>query len=604
MALSKKDFYDRFIALLGNVKDNYELDSIHDAFIVWYGENVLSLDPVSVKERIVRDSHAEGVDSILLDEESYKLKFIQAKTVADFKNTEKNYPEDELKSALHGVSFLIKGDYKGEITTEMENLVDEYHELANTGNYKTSVNFITLKKPPTDDKYIKDFKREFPDVEISFLDFNWFYEFYTKDYLIRTARPPENISFTVQTGLLRKDSPIKSFVFVAKANELARIYNDHKERIFQSNIRLSLGRRDKSINQQIYNTSKSVESDKFWYFNNGITIVCDKLETVPSEKVINFKNAQVINGAQTTYAVFEAYRLGELKDNAEILVKAIESKDSNFNELVTLYANSQNAIKLRDLLSNLQIQIVIQNTLLGTYRYFYERKRGEFESLYPTIEAKKKLLGNNYKEKIISNENAAQAFLSLYLDKPAEAKSKKGKIFLKDGGFYAEVFDDRDPLLAEKLLLSWKLLRYVESKKKEFNEIYKNALFIIGKKKKDDFSDKEKQTILNAVTFDFLFHSEYFIINIYRDLLLHEGFDINAKKDHIKEVIDLIDSNAAIIEQIYERIKTTLSKKIKELRKDPTYYHNKFFKSEKSIALVREHFKREFNFVDILEKPR
>lgn len=603
MTLSKKDFFERFITLLSNVKDTYELENIHDALIVWFGENYLSLDPIAIKERIVKDSRAEGVDSILLDEEGYNLIFIQSKTVSNFENTENNYAESDLKLTLEGVRFLIKGDYKGNITPEMENLVDEYHDLDKTGSYKTLVIFITLKKKPVDEKYLKVFKKEFPNIELQFYDFNWFYNFYTKDYLIRTASPPKNISFTVLTNLLKKEFPIKSYVFTTKAYELARIYNDYRERIFQSNIRYSLGMRGKSINKQIYETTYSDKSDRFWYFNNGITIVCDELKSTTSEKVVNLKNAQIINGAQTTYAIYESYQEGKLKDDVEILIKVIESKDKQFNDLITLYTNSQNAIRLRDLLSNLQIQINIQTILLGTYRYFYERKRGEFESLYPTYEAKKKMLGDNYKEKIISNENAAQAFLSLYLDKPAEAKSKKGKIFLKDGGFYDLIFDDRDPLLGEKLLLSWKLLKYIEYKKKDFSKFYKKARSIWEKKKDVEFKeipDEEKKILVKAILFDFLFHSEYFILNLFKDFLLKDGYDILSQKDSILKVIGLIDSNSKVIEKIYDEITTTLKDHIKEQRKIPSYYHNKYFKNEKSIALIRKYFKSKFDFIKIL----
>ncbi len=66
--MNEKDFFDRFIGLLGNIKDRNDLDTIHDAMIMWFGENYLSLDPDDVKERIVEDTHAEGVDAVLIDQ--------------------------------------------------------------------------------------------------------------------------------------------------------------------------------------------------------------------------------------------------------------------------------------------------------------------------------------------------------------------------------------------------------------------------------------------------------------------------------------------------------------------------------------------------------
>lgn len=413
--------------------------------------------------------------------------------------------------------------------------------------------------------------------------------------------PPEKISFTVLNTLLKKDKPHKSNVFTTKAEEIAKIYNDYKERIFQQNVRYSLGMRAKSINRLILETAvNDNESDKFWYFNNGITIVCDEIKESTSGKVINLKNAQIINGAQTTYALFEAYQNGDLKDNVEVLIKAIEASDKKFIENVTLYTNSQNAIRLRDLLSNLQIQIHIQKILLDSYKYFYERKRGEFDSLYPTPEAKRKLLGDNYKEKLISNENAAQAFLALYLNKPAQAKSEKGRIFMKDSGFYDDIFSSKDELLTEKLLLAWKLLKYIEMHKKKYYSDYAKAVRLMENKKAEDLTEDEKIKIARIYKLDFLFHSEYFMLNLFKDFLKENKLDITKEKTTILSTISKIDSNDEVLANIYKDITIELSEYIYKLRKRPDYYHNKFFKNEKSIALIRNHFNQKYSFIEII----
>ena len=82
-------FFDRFISLLENTRDKNELDNIHDALILWFGENYLSLEPEDLKERIVEDKRAEGVDAVLIDQINYGLVFIQAKTVDNFDNAQK-----------------------------------------------------------------------------------------------------------------------------------------------------------------------------------------------------------------------------------------------------------------------------------------------------------------------------------------------------------------------------------------------------------------------------------------------------------------------------------------------------------------------------------
>lgn len=588
--MDQKDFFDRYILTLKNLTETYDLDTQHDALILWYAENVMLADPSEVVERIVRDSYAEGVDAVLIDETNYKLVFVQARAVSDFENTQKNFPENDIKLTLEGVRFLLKEDYRGKITPELQNLVDEYHELDKTGDYETIVLFLTLRKKAIASKFIQSFQKEFQKIKVTFSDFDTLFDFYENVYLLRRAAPPQKVSFKVITDLLKKDVPHKSRVFTSKGEELAKIYNDYRERIFQQNVRYSLGLRSRSINRQILETAvDDKRSPNFWYFNNGITIVCKKINEAASEKVINLIDAQIINGAQTTYALHEAYKKGLLKENVEILIKAIETGDKDFVEKVTLYTNSQNAIRLRDLCSNDKIQLSIQKILLDSYKFFYERKRGEFSSMYPTDGAARQALGKNYKAKIISNENSAQAFLTMYLDKPSQAKSEKGRIFLKDkAGFYDEIFDEKDSNIAEKLLMSWRLLKYIENDKKRYYKDYKKA---------QSLPPAKKNSIYRC---DFLLHSEHFVLNMFKDFLADSGFDINAGKDKLLSIISMIDSNDKLIEQIYSAITACLAEYMTTLKAQPSYYHTKFFKNEKSIGLVRQFFNTKFGFVAVM----
>ncbi len=590
--MDKKEFFERFISLLENTKDRFELDNIHDALIVWFGENCLSIDPDDVKERIVVDRHAEGIDAILKDDNKYELLFIQAKTVNCFENTNSNFSENDLKSTLYGLRFILKSEYKGKITPELENLIDEYHEMDRTGDYKTKVLFLTLKKRPMDYKFIDSFKSEFQNIEIEVWDFDKIFDFYNNAYLVKIAPPPDKISFEVVSSITRKDSPFKSVVFIAKGKDLAKIYNDHKEKIFQQNVRYFLGIRSRNINRQILETAIDKDRSKnFWYFNNGITIICEEINEATSGKVINLKKAQIINGAQTTYALYESYVDGKLEEDVEVLIKAIETNDKIFIDNVTLYTNSQNAIRLRDLCSNDVIQTKIQKLLLDSFKYFYERKRGEFDSLYPTNEAKIKLLGKDFSARIISNEDAAQAFLAMFLDKPSQAKNEKGRIFLKDNaGFYDEIFSKNDSLLPEKILLAWKLLKYIVELKKEYNKVYKSAEYLTN--------DDEKKQIYR---FDFLLHCEFFILNIFKDFLLEYKYNLNDRNDLIN-LISEIDTNGETIQTIYNIINEELAEYINDnLKLKPGYYHNKFFKNEKSIGLIRNEFNKTYNFVKIIE---
>jgi hypothetical protein len=586
--ISDEDFYDRFIRLLKNIQEKLGLETIHDALIVWFGENFLFLDPEDVKERIVKDSHAEGIDSVLIDQTNYGLYIVQAKGAESFEITSHSFPENEVKSTLGGVRFVLRESYKGKITPELENLVDEFHELERTGDYSAKVVFLALKQPPDDDKFIVAFRKDFPTVNVEFLDFQKLKKLYSDQYLIKIAPPPDTVSFDVVENILNKNQPSKARVFITKGKDLAKIYDTFKERIFQQNVRYFLGSRSKSINAQILTTAKDENQSKnFWYFNNGVTIVCKEIRESVSAKVIHLDKAQIINGAQTTYALYDAYTSGKLRDDAEVLIKAIQTDDRKLIENVTLYTNSQNAIKLRDLCSNDDVQVILHRILLETYGYFFERKRGELDSEYQTPKSKEELLGTNYKAKVMSNENAAQSILAMFLSKPAQAKSEKGRIFLKDGGFYDDIFNPKDKVLAEKVLGAWKLLRFIEARKGKYKEEYKKADKLEGEQQK------------NVYRFDFLLHSEYFILNLFRDFLKNFGLDVS-KRDDVLKVNDIIDRNNDQLQKIYETIVNKLAAYIDSIRGQQGYYHNKFFKNEKSIGLVRNFFATEFNFVEVI----
>ena len=100
--------------------------------------------------------------------------------------------------------------------------------------------------------------------------------------------------------------------------------------------------------------------------------------------------------------------------------------------------------------------------------------------------------------------------------------------------------------------------------------------------------------------YDFLLHSEYFILNLFLDFLKNKGLGLDTDKNVVLKVIEKIDGNDVQIQECYETIKNTLEEYIRILREQPGYYHNKFFKNEKSIGLVRNHFSTKYNFIEAI----
>ena len=576
MELNKQKVFSDIYSLLINIKKENGLENEHDALIFWYASWFLGIDTDEIKERIVKDTRGEGIDAILLDEINKTFYFVQAETVKDIKSTENEFSENKIKTTLTGLRLLITGDYRGKITKEIENFVDEFHDINKYNEYKTIMLFLTMKKTPTRDVFIHDFEKGFPNITIRFIYFDELISYYN-DYLIKKAPAPNRISFEVvnesPSKILDKSYPIKARVFTVMAKDVANNYDSYKEALFQDNLRYNLETYGSNINEEIYKTSIDPNnSSKFWYFNNGITIVCKKIEESPNGRNIYLRKAQIINGAQTTYAIYKAFSEGNLKDDVCVLIKVIETDDKELKEQIAMYSNSQNAINLRDMTSNDSVQTKIQRELLNK-GYFYERKRGEFDASYPTISAKRRF-GNNYKDRLIENTNAAQAFLAYFLDKPSAAKEQKSNIFNKtESGFYNQIFDINDHYLSEKILRVWSLLKYIDRRKKEYKKQY-NSL-----KNLQDETKKEQ-----IYSLDFILHADYFILNIFKYYL-----DKNILKE--PSITKLIENNDSSINKLYDKIIEDMAPLFTKLKKDPNYYPTKFFKAEVSIGVVLSYLK-------------
>ncbi|MFB2679996.1 AIPR family protein [Shewanella mangrovisoli] len=187
----------------------------------------------------------------------------------------------------------------------------------------------------------------------------------------------------------------------------------------------------------------------FGTINNGITITCDSFSYPKGKRapIVELKNIQIVNGGQTSNALFEASQIAPEKlDDVLILVRVIETKSQPVSLAIAESTNSQTPIKSRDLRSNDDIQKKLEEAFEGM-GLFYERKLS--------------LHSDKPKPNRIDALTAGQAHLAYGLELPEVAKKDRGRIF---SDLYDQVFTDE--LLADELLCSLKILNVIEVQKK------------------------------------------------------------------------------------------------------------------------------------------
>jgi hypothetical protein len=589
--LDNDSFYKLFIQELDKIVADNSFADRSKAMIFWFAKNFIGVnDDDEIKTRITDGPNDEGIDGIFVDEDGV-IWVVNACTVNTFGNTTKNLPETDLKIAFEGFRLITIGDYRGKVNPLLEDLLKEYHELQKTGASVKFV-FVHLSQKPASMTYVTQFNSDFSSVPVVFADFQTLKQTY-ESYLISQEKAPSTVSIEIIDGghegaILVNDGKIRARVFSVSGKTLANLLLTYRTSIFQRNVRYFIrGRGKQSVNLQIQATaSDPSDSKNFWYYNNGVTIVCSHFDIPPNKQVAILNRMQVINGAQTTYSLLEAYNKGELKDDTKVLVRLIESTDDAFIDSVTLYTNSQNPVNVRDLASLQTDQVKIQN-VLKLSGYFYERKRGEFEARYLTDAIRVKEFGSDWKNKVIPNERASQAYLAMFLDEPAQAKTRKRRIFvLGEGGYYNDIFTDQ--LIPEQLLLAYELLRFVESRTKDYMKAYYSA--------PDLSEDKRDETY----KYDFVLHSDFFILSLYLDFLRRAGSKFD--KDDCLKLIAKAEVHDEEVQKMYDEIVDLISDYV-EVRKeeDEAYSNTKFFKSESAMGLIRDylHKDRKLDFVSL-----
>ncbi|HOR82847.1 MAG TPA: AIPR family protein [Bacteroidales bacterium] len=205
-----------------------------------------------------------------------------------------------------------------------------------------------------------------------------------------------------------------------------------KEKLFVENVRNYIG--STPVNNDIKKTLDSEsERNYFPFLNNGLAIICDKIERHKlKEKEFILTFPRIINGCQTTNELYKKFKESTDErsiDDVEIVTKIISTQDNNLKKMIIYAANNQNSID-KDLQSLNEFHEKIETYFLGKeekhFNLHFERLRGQHINIDPPYSR-------------INIETIARVFISVFLKKPHEMKSnavsvidkfqKKGKLF-------------------------------------------------------------------------------------------------------------------------------------------------------------------------------
>jgi hypothetical protein len=272
---------------------------------------------------------------------------------------------------------------------------------------------------------------------------------------------------------------VKSFLFSARLSDLRKYLETYDvARVLARNIRYDLG---SDVGEDIRKTYESHPND-FWYFHNGLTIVCD--DFIERNEEATIVAPSVINGAQTLYAIGAS---SNKKSPALVSVKVIvrgtagpkSIEDDQWLQKVIRSVNSQNRVRTSDLKSNEPEQVLLQ-TKFRELRVYYERKRGEWRTVRnePRYRSHERISLVRLGQILTATKNA---------DGTGVLVVKKGVDNVFDGTNYRQLFPRRAVVARrfEQIYLSYRVFRLLEeygyrtsSERRKFRHGFWNTLWV------------------------------------------------------------------------------------------------------------------------------
>ncbi len=343
------------------------------AFNYWVLDKLFFEDEELIEGKIV-DYHDLGIDAYEIYEETKDVYLIQNKYYSESTSITAEYVKNDF--LIRAITALENGTYKK--SDELQSFFTKYK---NHEDFAVHLQlFVTNNNRVAEaDSYIKKFNLEHPKyhAQIFYLDDiedRYYGEIkpVKKNITVKVESVNKGTILNINSDSYKLANVIDARYVFTPVVSVFRMYRDAIEKgypIFDMNIREYLG--NKGVNKNIYSTLLEKEERKnFFYYNNGITIICDKMhkiETQASKGLMNasfeIDNPQIVNGCQTVNSIYSALKNvdpaaleNEYKDTF-VMLKILEIDRDNTDEdilykNIVKYNNSQNAIDEKTFVAN------------------------------------------------------------------------------------------------------------------------------------------------------------------------------------------------------------------------------------------------------------
>jgi AIPR protein len=310
-----------------------------------------------------------GIDLFFESKETSEIYILQCKHPKIAAN--EPIPETDVKSFFNNFELLKDLNY----TTRRKNVNPKIDQLVSEFRYWLGknfvINFVFASNGVSSDKtdaLVEKFNRDNQNSNVKFAvwDIKGIRDEYDSVQAI-DEQYPELISIIIADNhFMQPEGDLQSLTFAIRGTSLQEIAMQHGEKLYNWNIRRFLGRKGE-VNSGLTQTIMQ-EPEHFYYYNNGISALCEGFDFDGASKKLSVRKLQIVNGAQTMGAL-RASPPEKLKD-VMVLVKLTAVKHASREKGIAASLiktnNTQNTLRAPDFRSNDKIQLWLEDKFKAT----------------------------------------------------------------------------------------------------------------------------------------------------------------------------------------------------------------------------------------------
>lgn len=338
-------------------QDFYQTNFPNDGqrFVAWYLRNVFLLDKNSTKDAITDGPKDKQIDAVYIDEDNQKIYIIQSKFYTG--PTVGSEPVREMQSVWLQLSDLknMQANANGKLKIKLAEIANALEE----DSYSVCLMLITTSSFSDEaQKDIAFLHKEISDKED---DSKYDFEFVAVDgegvaenysRAVEQSNPTLSYTMPLQQGkyMYTEIGATSVLIVAVPLRECIKLPGIKDGSLFQKNVRQSLGITN-SVNKKIKKTIYSEKCNEFFFFHNGITAICNKMDML-DDGTVKFVGLNVVNGCQSLNTILSCSEKVKNEPDSYVLFRFYEIPQRDRADSISINTNTQSAVKARDLRSN------------------------------------------------------------------------------------------------------------------------------------------------------------------------------------------------------------------------------------------------------------